>query len=108
MALGPQCQEILQPFLESRGTGHLFSPKEAEEARNAKRKLGRQTPMTPSQSKRIRKKGRARSWKDSYTVDSYRRAIERGCEKAGVDPAECWKRVRGDVDLSVKIREKTG
>jgi len=30
------------------------------------------------------------------------------CEKAGVDPAECWKRVRGDVDLSVKIREKTG
>ena len=34
--------------------------------------------------------------------------LEEICEKAGVDPAECWKRVRGDVDLSVKIREKTG
>jgi hypothetical protein len=28
------------------------------------------------------------------------------CAKAGVDPAECWKRVRGDVDLSIKIRER--
>ncbi len=28
------------------------------------------------------------------------------CEKVGIDPYECWQRVRGDVDLSVKIREK--
>lgn len=28
------------------------------------------------------------------------------CEKVGIDPYECWRRVRGDVDLSVKIREK--
>jgi len=28
------------------------------------------------------------------------------CEKVGIDPHECWRRVRGDVDLSVKIREK--
>jgi hypothetical protein len=34
------------------------------------------------------------------------RRLEDICEKAGVDPAECWRRVRGDVDLSVKIREK--
>ena len=34
------------------------------------------------------------------------RRLEEICEKAGVDPAECWRRVRGDVDLSVKIREK--
>jgi len=32
--------------------------------------------------------------------------LEEICEKAGVDPYECWRRVRGDVDLSVKIREK--
>ena len=28
------------------------------------------------------------------------------CEKAGIDPYECWRRVRGDVDLSIKIRER--
>ena len=32
--------------------------------------------------------------------------LEEICEKAGIDPYECWRRVRGDVDLSVKIREK--
>ncbi len=30
------------------------------------------------------------------------------CGKAGVDPYECWRRVRGDVDLSVRIRETRG
>ena len=34
--------------------------------------------------------------------------LEEICEKAGVDPYECWRRVRGDVDLSIKIREKAG
>ncbi len=32
--------------------------------------------------------------------------LEEICGKAGVDVAECWRRVRGDVDLSVKIRTK--
>ncbi|MSO44340.1 MAG: hypothetical protein EXQ74_03365 [Thermoleophilia bacterium] len=32
--------------------------------------------------------------------------LETICEKAGVDPAECWRRVRGDVDLSTRTREK--
>ncbi len=32
--------------------------------------------------------------------------LEEICGKAGVDAAECWRRVRGDVDLSVKIRTK--
>ena len=32
--------------------------------------------------------------------------LEEICEKAGVDPYECWRRVRGDVDLSIRIREK--
>jgi AMMECR1 domain-containing protein len=32
--------------------------------------------------------------------------LEEICEKAGIDPYECWRRVRGDVDLSIKIRER--
>ena len=34
--------------------------------------------------------------------------LEEICEKAGIDPYECWRRAQGDVDLSIKIREKTG
>ena len=34
--------------------------------------------------------------------------LEEICEKAGIDPYECWRRVQGDGDLSIKIREKTG
>ncbi len=34
--------------------------------------------------------------------------LEEICAKAGVDPYECWRRVKGDVDLSIRIREKAG
>ena len=34
--------------------------------------------------------------------------LEEICEKAGVDPYECWRRVQGDVDLSMRIRSKAG
>ena len=32
--------------------------------------------------------------------------LEEICDKAGIDPYECWRRVQGDVDLSIKIRQK--
>ena len=34
--------------------------------------------------------------------------LEEICEKAGIDPYECWRRVQGDVDLSIQIRSKAG
>jgi len=34
------------------------------------------------------------------------RRLEDICEKAGIDPVECWRRVRGDVDLAMRVREK--
>jgi hypothetical protein len=34
------------------------------------------------------------------------RRLEDICEKAGIDPVECWRRVRGDVDLAVRVRER--
>lgn len=34
--------------------------------------------------------------------------LEEICEKAGIDPYECWRRVQGDVDLSIQIRRKSG
>jgi integrase len=82
--LGPKAREILAPFLEREETANLFSPREAEEARNAKRKVARVTPMTPSHRARTRREGRARAWRERYDVNTYRRAIQRGCEKAGI------------------------
>lgn len=53
--LGPQCQEILRPFLDRHAASFCFSPQEAEEARNSARRQSRKTPLTPSQLKRMPK-----------------------------------------------------
>jgi integrase len=103
--LGPKAQEILRPFLETAGDGYLFSPRQAEEARNAKRKLARRTPMTPSQRARKRKKGRKRAWREHYDVASYRRAIRRACEKAGVST---WTPHRLRHTAATRLRREFG
>jgi integrase len=81
VALGPQAQTILQPFLRRPTDAFLFSPKEAEQWRNAKRREERQTPLSPSQAKRRPKAHPRRPKRDGYDVDSYRRAIRYGIEK---------------------------
>jgi integrase len=79
---GPQAQEILQAWLRPNATEYLFQPREAEQERNLSRRAQRRTPMTPSQSRRTPRRDRRRPPADHYSVDSYRRAIERGCEQA--------------------------
>jgi integrase len=82
--LGPKAQALLKPHLTLNVTDYLFSPKRAEEARNAKRREERRTPQWPSHMKR-KTKGRARApIRDRYDVGTYRRAIARACLKAGV------------------------
>ncbi|MBX7103010.1 MAG: hypothetical protein K1X57_02945 [Gemmataceae bacterium] len=91
--LGPRAQAVLTPFLELHPGGYLFSPAAAEEARNAAKRRARKSPMTPSQAAR-RPKGRAHApIRDHYDVASYRRAIRRACEKAGI-PVWCPNRLR--------------
>jgi integrase len=82
--LGPQCREILQPFLEGAEGGYLFRPAHAERARHVKQRLARRTPMTPSQRARKPRSKREKSLQPHYGVASYRRAITRACDKAGV------------------------
>ena len=90
--IGPQGQEVIRPFLKADVEAYLFSPTEAELARNADRRRNRQTPMTPSQRRRRRKRRPRRAPTDRYTPDSYRRAIDRACERAFPPPAELAKR----------------
>ncbi len=103
--LGPKAQEVLGPFLETVGDGFLFSPKQAEDARNAKRKLARKTPMTPSQRTRARKKSRKRAWRDHYDVASLRRAVRRACKKAGVPT---WTPHRLRHTAATRLRREFG
>jgi integrase len=88
IAIGPQAQAVIKPFLKKDLGAFLFSAAEAEEERNAERRANRVTPMTPSQRRRRRKGDREHPPKDRYTVNSYRRAIDRGCELAFAPPAD--------------------
>ena len=80
--LGPKAQQVLKPFLDRDAAAFLFSPREAEAWRNARRRKQRKTSMTPSQVKRKPKAKPKRPRRDHYDTDSYRQAIVYGIQKA--------------------------
>ncbi len=79
--LGPRAQQVIRPFLKPELDAFLFSPAEAEAERAAGRRQRRQTPVQPSQRNR-RQRNPKRPPRERYTTASYRRAIQRGCDKA--------------------------
>ena len=85
---GPRAQEVLRDFLANRATdAHLFSPREAELERKAKGLPGmkgrtKASPRRANQAPNPKQTGR--SVGAHYTTASYRRAIHRACELAGV------------------------
>jgi integrase len=77
--IGRRAQEIIRPFLQDRPvSAYLFSPREAMEESYALRPTHRRPRQKPNPCKTERMLG------DRYTPASYRRAITRACEKAGV------------------------
>jgi integrase len=84
--LGPRARTILAPYLLACADGPLFSPRRSEARRNAERREARRTPMAPAHTARKRKERPARVPGDSYTRDSYRRAIARACDAAFPHP----------------------
>ncbi len=81
--LGPKAQAVVKPWLKTELAAWLFSPREAMEARWARQREARKTPVQPSQ--KGRKKARPRKTPGArYTVDSYRAAIQAACRKADV------------------------
>jgi integrase len=101
--LGPRAQRVLrwlhgEKWLSAQG--YLFSPAAGEAARHARRRASRTTPKWPSHDPATRRArrliaGEIDATKISvtttgragarYTPDSYRRAIERACDEAGVE-----------------------
>lgn len=82
--IGPKAQKVLRPYLKADLQAYLFSPKEALEARSAKRRAERRTPMTPSQRARRRKVRPRKHPGSHFTTQSYGRVIAAACRKAGI------------------------
>ena len=103
--IGPRAQEILRPWLDRDASSHCFSPAEAMESWNARRRQARKTPMTPSQAKRERKAKPKRLPGPRYTRDSYRQAIGRACLAADIPP---WHPNQLRHTRATEIRSKFG
>jgi integrase len=83
--IGPEGQAVLAPYLDREPEAYCFTPADADAERNAKRRSGRRSPMTPSQSLR---KAKGKQHRERYTKDTYNRAVQRGCEAAFGMPPE--------------------
>lgn len=82
VAIGPEGQRVLRPFLQRPQTAFCFSPRESETQRAIHRRDRRRSPLTPSQMARQPKPDGDRRPGEHYDSCSYRRAIQRGVELA--------------------------
>ncbi|MDZ4784352.1 MAG: site-specific integrase [Planctomycetia bacterium] len=106
--LGPQAQEVLVPFLKLDPVVALFSPREAEKERRAAMRAARKSKVWPSHSNRARKVRRGsdvQNLRDCYDTASYRRAVDRGCEKAGLPS---WSPNQLRHSAATRIRKEMG
>jgi integrase len=103
--LGPQAQEVIKPFLSTRLEGYLFNPRAWVEELRAQRAATRATKRPPSQLKRKRKANPKRPPAEKYNRRSYRHAVVRACEKAGVPP---WCPLQLRHTAGTAIRAKFG
>lgn len=100
--IGPKGQAILEPWLRSDAPeSPLFSPAEAEKARHAARSAARKTPKWKSHMKRNAAKRKGVAKRDQYDADSYRRAIEYACKRAGI-PAWAPNRLRHSAATEIR------
>jgi integrase len=76
--LGPKAQAIIERFLQADVSAYLFDPRQAITERAAEAESHRRKDQMPNRRKTHRTIG------DRYTVDSYRRAVERACAAADV------------------------
>ncbi len=81
--IGPQAQDVLRPYLLRDKETYCFVPADSERKRRAELHEARKIPLHYGNrpgTNRKRKPKRAAGGR--YTTDSYRRAIDRACDKA--------------------------
>jgi integrase len=91
VALGPQAQAVVKPFLKLDTQAHLFSPRDGLAEVRAERRRKRKTPVQPCQRNR-RKARPKRVPRDRYTTIAYDHAIYAACDRAFPPPAPLGRR----------------
>jgi integrase len=102
--LGPQAVAILRPYLVRAPQAACFSPADSNAWHRAKIRSKRKTPLYPSHLARYagkRKVSPRRGAGDQYSTNSYRQAIERGCEAAFGMPDHLRK-----IDASLALDQR--
>lgn len=93
--LGPRAQQILRPFLSTELQAHVFRPSAAVAERRMRDHAQRKTPLSCGNRPGSNlKRNPQRTPGDCYDVDAYRRAVQRGCERAFPPPRELLARHR--------------
>jgi integrase len=86
---GPQSQAILLKYMARGSDDYCFQPRDSEAKRRAAQHAARVVPLhygnRPGTNRRSKPR---RTAGDHYTVDSYRRAIHRACDKAFPAPED--------------------
>ena len=104
IALGPQAQAVIRPWLRTDLDAPLFQPAEAVAELRARQVAERQARGgTGNHKNRIQKPRRPAG--SAYTTDSYRRAVHRGCEAAGI---ELWSPHRIRHSFATRVRRQFG
>lgn len=86
--IGERGQGILKPFLRIDTEAYLFQPVDAVVEQKADKRRRRKSKVQPSQQRRRPKAKPLRPAADHYSVNGYRRAVTRGCDKAWPAPPE--------------------
>lgn len=84
--LGPTPQEILEPYLTAKAStpeAFLFSPADAVKLLTLEKRMGRKSKVQPSQQDRSKQEPKRKPG-SKYKTGSYRTAIWRACDKAGI------------------------
>ena len=107
VALGPQSQAALLPYLDREPTQFCFVPAESVKQGLDRRHAKRVTPLScgnrPGKSRKRHRVAPAST--DGYTNDAYRRAIHRACDAAGIPR---WSPNRLRHSAATKIRARYG
>jgi integrase len=101
--LGPLAQEVVKPFLTTNLEAYLFSPRAYVEDLRRRRAEQRKTKRTPSELRRQRKANPRRAPAERYNRRSYRVAIVRACQKAGV-PEWSPLQLRHTAATAIRVR----
>ena len=106
VVIGPQAQKVLLPYLVRASDSTCFSPAESERRRREIARSKRRTPNkqgnSPGTNRVIAPR---RPPKDSYSTDSYRRAIHRACQRHNI---EKWSPNQLRHSTATDVRKRFG